>query len=81
VISWLWILGNLSLLFYGFWRLRKMGEIYSNLSYLLMGPILASWIAAVGTIGDHRFRIPTMSLSLVLQVVGFIAIRNKVLKK
>jgi hypothetical protein len=81
VISWLWILANLSLLFYGFWRLRKMGEIYSNLSYLLMGPILASWIAAVGTIGDHRFRIPTMSLSLVLQVVGFIAIRNKVLKK
>jgi hypothetical protein len=46
-----------------------------------MGPILASWIAAVGTIGDHRFRIPTMSLSLVLQVVGFIAIKNKVLKK
>ena len=81
VISWVWILANLSLLFYGFWKLRKMGEIYSNLSYLLMGPILASWIAAVGTIGDHRFRIPTMSLSLVLQVIGFIAIKNKVLKK
>ncbi|CAN2224303.1 hypothetical protein MCEMRE130_01303 [Candidatus Nanopelagicaceae bacterium] len=81
VISWVWILANLALLFYGFWRLRKMGEIYSNLSYLLMGPILASWIAAVGTIGDHRFRIPTMSLSLVLQVIGFLAIKNKVLKK
>jgi hypothetical protein len=81
VISWIWILANLSLLFYGFLRLRKMGEIYSNLSYLLMGPVLASWIAAVGTIGDHRFRIPTMSLSLVLQVIGFIALKNKVLKK
>ena len=81
VISWIWIVVNLALLFYGFWRLKKMGEIYSNLSYLLMGPILASWIAAVGTIGDHRFRIPTMSLSLVLQVIGFIAIKSKVLKK
>ncbi len=81
VISWLWILINLALLFYGFWKLRKMGEIYTNLSYLLMGPIFASWIAAVGTIGDHRFRIPTMSLSLVLQVIGFIAIKNKVIKK
>jgi hypothetical protein len=77
----MWILTNLSLLFYGFWKLIKMGEIYKNLSYLLMGPILASWIAAVGTIGDHRFRIPTMSLSLVLQLFGFIAIKNKVLKK
>ncbi len=81
VISWVWILVNISLLFYGFWKLRKMGEIYTNLSYLLMGPILASWIAAVGTIGDHRFRIPTMSLSLVLQVIGFISVKNKVLKK
>jgi hypothetical protein len=81
VISWIWILANLSLLFYGFWKLIKMGDIYKNLSYLLMGPILASWIAAVGTIGDHRFRIPTMSLSLALQVIGFIAIKNKVLKK
>jgi hypothetical protein len=81
LISWLWIFVNLSLLFYGFWFLRKMGDIHSKLAYLLMGPILASWIAAVGTIGDHRFRIPTMSLSLVLQVIGFIAIKNRVLKK
>jgi hypothetical protein len=80
MISWLWIVANLFLLFYGFWKLKKMGGIHNNLSYLLMGPILASWIAAVGTIGDHRFRIPTMSLSLVLQVIGFIAIKNKVLK-
>jgi len=81
IISWLWIVANLFLLFYGFWKLKKMGGIHQNLSYLLMGPILASWIAAVGTIGDHRFRIPTMSLSLVLQVIGFIAIKNKVLKQ
>jgi hypothetical protein len=81
LISWLWIAVNLTLLFYGFWFLRKMGDIHAKLAYLLMGPILASWIAAIGTIGDHRFRIPTMSLSLVLQVIGFIAIKNKVLKK
>jgi hypothetical protein len=81
VFSWTWILANLALLFFGFWKLRKMGGIYADVSYLLTGPVVASWIAAVGTIGDHRFRIPTMSLSLVLQVIGFIAIKNKVLKK
>jgi hypothetical protein len=80
-ISWIWIVSGLFLLFYGFNHLRKLRGIESNLAYILLVPIIASWISAVGTIGDHRFRIPTMSLSLVLQVVGFLAIRNKLLKK
>jgi hypothetical protein len=31
----------------------------------------------MGTIGDHRFRIPTMSLSVFLQVMGYFALRHK----
>jgi hypothetical protein len=81
IISYLWLATGLFLLFYGFNYLRKLKGIESNLSYLLLSPILASWISAVGTIGDHRFRIPTMSLSLVLQVVGFLALRSKLFKQ
>ena len=81
IISYLWLATGLFLLFYGFNYLRKLKGIELNLSYLLLSPILASWISAVGTIGDHRFRIPTMSLSLVLQVVGFLALRGKLFKQ
>jgi hypothetical protein len=31
----------------------------------------------MGTIGDHRFRIPTMSLSVFLQVMGYFALRHR----
>jgi hypothetical protein len=34
-------------------------------------------LVSMGTIGDHRFRIPTMSLSLFLQVMGYFALRHK----
>jgi hypothetical protein len=81
IISYFWLATGLFLLFYGFNYLRKLKGIESNLSFLLLSPILASWISAVGTIGDHRFRIPTMSLSLVLQVVGFLALRGKLFKQ
>jgi hypothetical protein len=44
---------------------------------VLITPVLISWLLALGTIGDHRFRIPTMSMSLVLQLAAVLAIRKK----
>jgi hypothetical protein len=41
--------------------------------------VVVSWLIGMGTIGDHRFRIPTMSLSLVLQVLGIYALKKKAL--
>ena len=41
---------------------------------------LSAWLITLGTIGDHRFRIPTMGLSLLLQVAGILAIRDRVTK-
>ena len=80
VISYLWILGQLILLFWGYLALRKLGAFEKMLSNLVLLPVAISWLISIGTIGDHRFRIPTMSLSLFLQAVALISIRNRTTK-
>jgi len=77
VISYLWIVGQVFFLFMGYRSLRELGRDESFFARVLITPVLVSWILALGTIGDHRFRVPTMSMSLVLQVVAFLAIRKK----
>jgi hypothetical protein len=76
-VSWIWLAVNLFLMFFGFDRLRRKGDIERILALTLATPILASWVSAVITIGDHRFRIPTMSLSIILQVIGFLELKNR----
>ena len=51
-----------------------------KIALLTATPVLVAWLITLGTIGDNRFRIPTMGLSLLLQVVGFLAIRQRVTK-
>jgi len=79
-VSWIWLWAGLLLLFIGSVHIWKVGGEYRYYSLLFLMPVLASWLSAVGTIGDHRFRIPTMSLSLVLQVIGFYNIKDRLLK-
>jgi hypothetical protein len=77
IVSWAWLLGGLVLLFSGLYWLHKAGGKIRNLAWLSFGPILISWLVSVGTIGDHRFRLPTMGLSLFLQVAGYFALKNR----
>ena len=77
-ISFFWIVGGISLFFLGFFWLRSMKGIYANLAYASFIPVVISWGVAMGTIGDHRFRIPTMTLSLFLQAMGYFALRHRV---
>jgi len=76
-ISFLWVVGCISLFFIGFFWLRSMKGIYANIAWLAGIPVVISWLVSMGTIGDHRFRIPTMSLSVFLQVMGYFALRHK----
>jgi hypothetical protein len=80
VISYSWIIAQLIFLFWGYRELRRIGAFEKVIANLIMLPIVTSWLISVGTIGDHRFRIPTMSLSLFLQVIGFMALRKRVTK-
>jgi hypothetical protein len=78
LISWLWLLGGLLLFFLGTFWLHKIGGYARYLAWLSATPVLLSWLISLGTIGDHRFRIPTMGLSLFLQVAGVFALRHRV---
>ena len=80
LVSWLWILGQLALLFSGLVWLWKMGGTERLISKLAGAPVLLGWLISMVTIGDHRFRIPQMGLSLFLQVAGFIFLKRKFTK-
>jgi hypothetical protein len=78
LVSWAWIIGQMIFLFAGYRVLRKMGTDEKFLANITLTPVVLSWLISIGTIGDHRFRIPTMSLSIFLQVAAFLAIRKKI---
>jgi hypothetical protein len=69
-ISWLWLLGGLALLFYGYFTLWRQNSLERFIGNLAMVAIATNWLITLFTIGDHRFRIPIMGLSLFLQAIG-----------
>ena len=70
VISWLWLLGGLALLFYGYFTLWRHNSLEKFIGNLAMVAITTNWLITLFTIGDHRFRIPIMGMSLFLQAIG-----------
>jgi hypothetical protein len=76
-ISWIWVLGSLALMAYGFIALRRRGGLSTLLAWALFIPVLLNTASSMGTIGDHRFRIPTLSLSLLLQLFGAYALFSR----
>jgi hypothetical protein len=55
-----------------------MGTDEKFFANITLTPVILSWLISIGTIGDHRFRIPTMAMSIFLQVIAFLAIRKKI---
>ena len=81
VTSYAWLFGQVLFLFVGYRSLRKLGKFEKFFAQIIIMPVLLSWLISIGTIGDHRFRVPTMSMSLALQATAFISIRKKIKKK
>ena len=70
IFAILWILGGMTLLFYGFtilWRSKGLERFIGVLAILTIG---SSWAITLLSIGDHRFRVPVMGMSLFLQAIG-----------
>jgi hypothetical protein len=70
LVSWSWFLGGLGFLIYGFivlWRLKALERLIGSIAAIAIG---SSWLISLITIGDHRFRLPIMGMSLFLQAVG-----------
>jgi hypothetical protein len=76
VISGVFIFLSIALLILGFLRMRKLGSVEKVLALILLISVSISWLVAIITLGDHRFRIPTMGLSLVLQVYGLLSLKD-----
>jgi hypothetical protein len=70
VISWLWLLGGLTLLLYGYFTLWRHNLLERFIGNLAIVAITTNWLITLFTIGDHRFRIPIMGVSLFVQAIG-----------
>lgn len=76
-ISWIWLIGGVLLLGLGFRQLWRQGGLERELSLLLLVPVVLATLISVGTIGDHRYRVPTMGLSLFLQLAGYFGLKER----
>jgi hypothetical protein len=70
LISRLWLLSGLALLIYGYLTLWRQKSIERFIASMAMIAITTNWLISLISIGDHRFRMPIMGLSLFLQAVG-----------
>lgn len=77
LISWGWIIGSLALMLWGFIAFWRLGGLARVLAALLLFPTLLNAMSSMLTIGDNRFRMPTMTLSLLLQLLGGYALFAK----
>ena len=76
-ISWAWMLATLFLLLNGFRYLWRLGDLERLLGIMAGSSFALNLFSSMLTIGDHRFRIPSMGMSLLLQGIGLIAIFSK----
>jgi hypothetical protein len=57
-------------LLYGYFVLWRNNSLERFIGNLAMVAISTNWLITLFTIGDHRFRIPIMGMSLFLQAFG-----------
>ena len=74
LISWIWLLSGIALLLYGFKFLWQQKSLERLIATMVMVIILTNWLISLISIGDHRFRIPIMGMSLFLQAIGLKAL-------
>jgi hypothetical protein len=81
VVSWLWILAYVGSMMFGAVTLWRYGGLERLLSLLLTSLIAASWLISLGTLGDHRQRLPVLSMIIILQVIGVFSLRRRPVTK
>lgn len=70
IVSWLWLIGSICLLVIGFWQLWKNKGIERLIGLFAATQIVFNWMVSIGTLGDHRQRMPILGLSILLQAIG-----------
>jgi hypothetical protein len=62
---------------FGAFKLWQAGGLSRHIASSVGLIILLNWFISIGTLGDHRQRLPIMTLTLFLQVVGFFSLINR----
>ena len=70
LFAYFWIFSGLGLLLYGFSILWRAKGTERFIGLFAMTIISSSWAITLISIGDHRFRLPVMGMSLFLQAIG-----------
>jgi hypothetical protein len=76
LLSWVWLIGGLILLIYGYVTLWRQNSLERFIANIAMIAISTNWLISLISIGDHRFRIPIMGMSIFLQVIGLKTLFN-----
>ena len=76
IVSWLWILGGWLLLIIGHRSLIKYGGLQRVIGNVILLLIVSNWLTALVVVGDNRYRLPLMPLSLFLQLCGYMTVRK-----
>jgi hypothetical protein len=74
LISWSWMLVTFALMILGVKSLYSAGNLERLLGVTCFSIVIVNWLITILTIGDHRFRIPSMGASLLLQTVGLMTL-------
>jgi hypothetical protein len=77
IISWLWLFGGIALLVYGFVVLWRVGSLEKFIALAALAIVGTNWLISLISIGDHRFRIPIMGMSLFLQAIALKTLFNR----
>ena len=74
LLSWLWMFGLIYFAGFGVFKLWKARGLARYIGISAGMIVLINWAISVGTLGDHRQRLPIMTLSLFLQVIGLVSL-------
>lgn len=70
LISWMWLIAGIGLIIYGFIVLWRLGSLEKLIGAIAMIAVSTNWLISLISIGDHRFRLPIMGMSLFMQAIG-----------
>lgn len=84
--SVIWMLFIYILMVIGALKMMKNKDLARQLGIIIIATILFNWLISLGTLGDHRQRLPILGLIVILQVIGFMSLvakpkKSKVKKK
>jgi hypothetical protein len=69
-VAWLWMTASLFVMAIGFFSLWRVNGIERLIAFSAMSQILLNWLVSLGTLGDHRQRLPILGLSIFFQAIG-----------